>query len=134
MLSSRYLFVTYVGLKLLRLFKISVCCVSILLACYCSYLYLIREILSFVSKFRPCGLLRFRNSFWNQESFKHLGRTPWRGNRPIAWPLTTQDSITQRRNRLYVHALNGVRTHDPSVQAVQDHTRLRRRGHWDRPW
>jgi hypothetical protein len=31
-----------------------------------------------------------------------------------------------------IHALMGIRTHDPSVRASEDSTCLRPRGHWDR--
>jgi hypothetical protein len=41
-------------------------------------------------------------------------------------------SATQhRKTQIYIHASSRIRTHDPSVRAVQDHTRLRQRGHWD---
>jgi hypothetical protein len=33
-----------------------------------------------------------------------------------------------------IHALSGIRTHDPSVQASEDSSCLRPRGHWDRRW
>jgi hypothetical protein len=32
----------------------------------------------------------------------------------------------------YIRASNRIRTYDPNVLAVQDHTRLRPRGHWDK--
>jgi hypothetical protein len=31
-----------------------------------------------------------------------------------------------------MHALSGIRTHDPSVRASEDSSCLRQRGHWDR--
>jgi hypothetical protein len=31
-----------------------------------------------------------------------------------------------------IHALSGIRTHDPSIRASEDSSCLRRRGHWDR--
>jgi hypothetical protein len=57
-------------------------------------------------------------------SFKHFGRTHWTGDRPVARPLPTQDSRTQK-NETYVHVSSEVRTHDPRVRAVQAHRRLR---------
>jgi len=38
----------------------------------------------------------------------------------------------QRKTRTHIHASSGIRTHDPSVRAVEDRTCLRPRGHWDR--
>jgi hypothetical protein len=56
--------------------------------------------------------------------FRHFGRTHWTGDRPNARPLPTQDSRAQK------NACTGNQTHDPSVQVVQGHVRLRHRGHW----
>jgi hypothetical protein len=38
---------------------------------------------------------------------------------------------TQQSQETYIHALGGIRTHDPSKRAAID-PRLRPRGHWDR--
>jgi hypothetical protein len=41
--------------------------------------------------------------------------------------------ITQTQNkRTHIHALSGIRIHDPSVEAGEDSSRLRPRGHCDR--
>jgi len=40
------------------------------------------------------------------------------GNRPIARHLSTQSA--QHKNA-YIHASNGIQTHDPSVREVLDH-------------
>jgi hypothetical protein len=62
-----------------------------------------------------------------------VDRTPWTWDQPIARLLPTH-RITQRINahNTDIHALSGVRTHDPSVQASEDSSCLRARGHCDR--
>jgi len=35
-----------------------------------------------------------------------------------------------RKTRTHIHVPSGIRTHDPSVRAVEDSTCLRPRGHW----
>jgi len=78
------------------------------------------------------GLLRFKIwplNLWIY--FWTFGRTPWTGDRPVARPLPTQDSATQK-TRTHIHASSGIRTQDPSVRAVENSTYLKQRGHWDR--
>jgi hypothetical protein len=79
--------------------------------------------------------MAFTNSefyFWNLWIyFWTFIRTPWIGDQPVARPLSTQDSATQK-TWTYIHALSEIRTHDPSVRADEDCTCLRQRGHWDR--
>jgi hypothetical protein len=58
--------------------------------------------------------------------FRHSGTIPLTGDRPTARPLIYKAML------LYIHVLNGIRTHDPSVQEVQDCRSLRPRGHWGR--
>jgi hypothetical protein len=36
-----------------------------------------------------------------------------------------------RKTRTHIHTSSEIRTHDPSVRAVEDCTCLRPRGHWD---
>jgi hypothetical protein len=55
------------------------------------------------------------------------------GDQPVARPLPTQYSTQHRNTRTHIHASSRIRTHDPSVLAVEDSTCLRPRGHWDRP-
>jgi hypothetical protein len=44
-------------------------------------------------------------------------------------------TVTQnKRTNTYIHALNGIRTHDPSVRASEDSSCLRPRGHCDQQW
>jgi hypothetical protein len=55
------------------------------------------------------------------------------GSRPLPRRKRTQ---TQNK-RIYtpnVHALSGIRTHDPSIRASEDSSCLRPRGHYDRLW
>jgi hypothetical protein len=74
----------------------------------------------------------FSESWLTSETMNplHYGRIRWAGDRPIARRLPTQNSTT----RTYIRASNGIRTHDPSVRAVQGYTRLRPRGNWDRQY
>jgi hypothetical protein len=67
--------------------------------------------------------LQFLNS-------KTVGRNPWTGDQPVARPLPTQDNAN--RINANIHALNGIRTHDPSVRASEDSSCLRPRSHCDR--
>jgi hypothetical protein len=58
-----------------------------------------------------------------------VGRTPWMGDQPVSRPLPTH-----RRNahNTDIHALSGIRTHDPSVRASETSSYLRPHGHCDR--
>jgi hypothetical protein len=51
------------------------------------------------------------------------GRTPWTNDQPVARPLP-KHRITQTQNKRIhtpnIHALSGIRTHDPSVLAGED--------------
>jgi len=38
----------------------------------------------------------------------------------------------RRSGHTYIHASSGIRTHNPSVRAVQDHMRLRPCDYWGR--
>jgi hypothetical protein len=62
--------------------------------------------------------------------FRHFGRTPWMGYRPIARPRLTKDSKTQKNAD--TNPSNGILTHEPSVRVIRHHTHLRPPGHWDR--
>jgi hypothetical protein len=66
----------------------------------------------------PWALLRFRNLFYTD------GRTPWTCDQPVARPLHTH-RINAHTN---IHALRGIRTHDPSFRANEDSSCLRPRG------
>jgi hypothetical protein len=58
----------------------------------------------------PWPLLQFRNLFYTD------GRTPWMSDQTVAKPLPTH---RQHRHRISahtdIHALSGIRTHDPSL-------------------
>jgi hypothetical protein len=43
----------------------------------------------------------------------------------------TRNNINTEQTHTYIHALNGIRTHDPSVRASEDSSCLRPRGHCD---
>jgi hypothetical protein len=53
------------------------------------------------------------------------------GNRPDAMLLLTRDNKTQK-NRTQIYASSKIRTHDPSVRAVEDSRCLTPRGHLER--
>jgi hypothetical protein len=47
---------------------------------------------------------------------KTVGRTPWTGDQPVVRPLPN----TKHRINTDIHALSGIRNHDPSVRAGED--------------
>jgi hypothetical protein len=61
------------------------------------------------------------------------GRTPWTSDQPVARPLS-KHRTTQTQNKsmhiLNIHALSGIRTHDPSVRG-EDSSCLRQLGYGD---
>jgi hypothetical protein len=59
-----------------------------------------------------------------------VGRTSWTVNQPISRPLRTKNN-TDTINA-DIHALSGMRTHDPSVRRGEDSLCLRPCGHCDR--
>jgi hypothetical protein len=61
---------------------------------------------------------------------KTVGRIPWTGDQLVARHLPTQNN-TNRINA-DMHALSGIRTHDPSVVVSKDSSCLRLRGQCDR--
>jgi hypothetical protein len=76
----------------------------------------------------PWPLIQFRNHFSTD------GRTPWTSDHPVARPLSKHTTQTQNK-RIHtpnIHALSGIRTHDPSVRASEDSSCLRPRGYRDR--
>jgi hypothetical protein len=68
----------------------------------------------------PWPLLQFHNLF-----FYTVGRTPWTSDQSVARPLPTH-RINAHTD---IHALSGIRTHDPSVRASEDSSCLRQGGH-----
>jgi hypothetical protein len=67
-------------------------------------------------------------SFIIRNFFFTDGRTPWASDQSIARPLHTE----QHKHIPNIHALSGIRTHDPSVRASEDSSCLRSRGYCDR--
>jgi hypothetical protein len=68
-------------------------------------------------------LILFRNHFFT------VGRTP------VARPLPKQRTTQTQNKRIHtpnIHALSGIRTHDPSVRAREDSSYLRPRSYCDR--
>jgi hypothetical protein len=65
----------------------------------------------------PRPLIQFRNHF------SHTVGLPWTSDQPVARQLpkhrTTQTQIKRIRTP-NINALNGIRTHDPSVRASED--------------
>jgi hypothetical protein len=71
--------------------------------------------------------LQFRNHFYTD------CRTSWKSDQPVAWPLLTQNNTNRIKAHTDIHALSGIRTHDPIVRAREDSSCLRPRGHSNRP-
>jgi hypothetical protein len=59
-----------------------------------------------------------------------VGWTPWTGDQPIARPQPIHRT-KQRIKETNIHALGGIRTHDPSVRASEDISCVRPRSHCD---
>jgi hypothetical protein len=78
----------------------------------------------------PWPLLQFQNLFYTDS------RTPWTSDQPVARPLPKHRATEIQDKRIYtpnIHALSGIRTHDPSVRASEDSSCLRPRDHCDQP-
>jgi hypothetical protein len=63
------------------------------------------------------------------------GRTPWTGDQLVARPLSkhrTTQTQNKRKHTPNIHALTGIRTHDPGFRASEDSTRLKPLGYRDR--
>jgi hypothetical protein len=81
----------------------------------------------FHSLFRVALILEHRASLKRFVSLqflnpKTIGRTLWMGDQPIARPTYTN------RINANIHALSGIRIHDPFVRASEDSSCLRQRG------
>jgi hypothetical protein len=76
----------------------------------------------------PRPLVRFRNHFFSD------GKTPWTSDQFVARPLPKHRTTQPQNKRTDIHALSGIRTHNPSVRASEDSSCLRPRGHRDRPY
>jgi hypothetical protein len=62
----------------------------------------------------PWPLLQFRNRFYTD------GRKPWTSYQPIARPLPTHRTTYRIKAHTDIHALDRIRTHDPSVRMGED--------------
>jgi hypothetical protein len=60
-----------------------------------------------------------------------VGRTTWTGDQPVTRPLPTHRTA-QTQTHTDIHALRGIRTHNPSVRTSEDSSCLRPLGHCDR--
>jgi hypothetical protein len=63
-----------------------------------------------------------------------IGRTPWASDQPVARPLPKHRTTQTQNKRVHtpnIHALSGIRTHDPSVRENEDSSCLRPHGHCD---
>jgi hypothetical protein len=76
----------------------------------------------------PCSPLLGLCPFFHLLDLLHSRRTPWTGDQPFVRPLPTHTEQTHTD----IHALSGIRTHDPSVGASEDRSCLRPYGHFDR--
>jgi hypothetical protein len=68
-------------------------------------------------------------------SFFTDGRAPWASDQPVARPLPKRRTTQTQNKRIHtpnIHALSGIRTHDPSFRASEDSSCLRPRDHCDR--
>jgi hypothetical protein len=87
-------------------------------------------------------LLWFYRPLWGLARFfsflilYKIGWTPWTGDQPVTVPYLHTEQHKHRINAhdTDIHASSGIRTHDPSVQASEDTSCLRPRGHCDRLW
>jgi hypothetical protein len=79
---------------------------------------------------RSAILFNFRSFQSNlQLRINTVGRTPWTGDQPVARQLPTHRTTQTQAN---IHALSGIRTHDPSVYTSEDISYLRSRDSCDR--
>jgi hypothetical protein len=71
----------------------------------------------------PWSLLQFRNVFYT------VCRTPWTSDQPVTRPLPKHRISAHNTG---IHALNDIRTHDPSVRASEYSSCLSPRSYCDR--
>jgi hypothetical protein len=68
-------------------------------------------------------------------SFFTDGGTPLTSDQLVARPLPKHRTTQTQNKRIHtpnIHALSGIRTHDPSVRVSEDSSHLRLRGYCDR--
>jgi hypothetical protein len=74
-------------------------------------------------------LIQFRNHFSQMVGLLGWGISPSQGR----YLNTGQHRQNKRIHISNIHALSGIRTHDPSVRASEESSWLRSRGYCDRP-
>jgi hypothetical protein len=77
----------------------------------------------------PGPLFQFRNYVLTD------GTTPWASDQPVTRPLPKHRTTQTQNKRIHtrnIHALSGIRTHDPSVRASENSSYLRQHGYCDR--
>jgi hypothetical protein len=63
------------------------------------------------------------------------GRAPWTSDQLVAWPLHKHRTRQTQNKHIHtpnIHALCGIRTHDPSFRASEDSSCLRQLDYCDR--
>jgi hypothetical protein len=103
-----------------------------------SFLYFDRQLLSrifFSLALQPCGPrptpMNFSVHFGFSRSYT-FGRTPWARDQLVARPLPEHKHRKTHTHKLNIHALSGIRSHDPGFQASEDSTCLRPLGNRNR--
>jgi hypothetical protein len=94
----------------------------------------------FLSHSSCCSLLEHRASvklFVSLQFLDHFtgGRTPWTSDQLVARPLPKHRTIQTQNKHIHtpnIHALCGIRTHDPGFRASEDNSCLRPLGYRDR--
>jgi hypothetical protein len=85
----------------------------------------------YISIYGSTVLLLDLGRFFNFLVLYIIGMPPWTGDQPVARPLPTHRT-KQTQMHTDIHALSGIRNHDPSVRASEDSLCLRPHGHCDR--
>jgi len=93
---------------------------------------IIHTLLLYISGIGSSGLFLIKHNSCNYEHFRDilvglLGRGI-RASQDLYLPRKRQG----RKTWPHIHVSSRIRTHNPRVRAIEDHTRLRMRGHWDR--
>jgi hypothetical protein len=100
---------------------------------HCSVLRAFMHI--FIGSTAPLGwALTLASDFQFHDHFTD-GRTPWTSDQFIARPLPKHRTTQKQNKHIHVpniHALCGIRTHDPGFRGSEDSTCLRPRGYRNR--
>jgi hypothetical protein len=84
-----------------------------------------------VSVYGSTALVNFDRFFQFLNPYT-VGMTFFTGDQPVGRPLPTHRRTQIQNKRTHIHALSGIRTHDPCVRADEDGSCLRPLGHCDR--